>query len=71
MAYRTRRRSSYRAAPRRSTRARPSRRRTSRRKSTRASPKIVIQVIGAPGAGVPVSASQLGKKTRRVMRARY
>lgn len=70
MAYRTtRRRSSYRARPRTGRRY-TSRRRTSRRSGTRQS-RIVIQVIGAPGAGVPVSAVTLGKKSARPLRRRY
>lgn len=60
-ATRGRRRSSYRP-----------RRRTSRRKGVRAAQqRIVIQVIGAPGAGVPVSAANLGQKSYRPVRRRF
>lgn len=65
------RRGSYRATRRRysgrstyRTRRRMSRRRTG-------SSRVVIQVVGAPGAGVPVSAVTLGKKSARVVRRRY
>lgn len=65
------RRGSYRAA-RRSYSGRSSyrtRRRVSRRRT--GSSRVVIQVVGAPGAGVPVSAVTLGKKSARVVRRRY
>lgn len=74
MAYRRRRRvtrrGSYRATSRRyGGRRYGTRRRVSRRRT--GSSRVVIQVIGAPGAGVPVSAVQLGKKSARVVRRRY
>lgn len=68
MAYRRTRRSSassYRVRrPRRATR----RRRTARRSSTK---RIVIQVVGPGGSGVPASAMNLGKKGNKPVRARY
>lgn len=57
---------SSRATPRRSYRTR---RRMSRRRT--GSSRVIIQVVGAPGAGVPVSAVTLGKKSARVVRRRY
>jgi len=74
MAYRRYRRSAMR---RRVARARPmatrrytrTRRRVSRRRTAQS--RVVIQVIGAQGAGVPVSAVTLGKKSARVVRRRY
>lgn len=48
---------------------RPARRKRSVRRG--GSQRIVIQVIGAPGATVPVSAVTLGKKSARVVRRRY
>lgn len=75
MAYYRRRRvsraRSYRA-PRRRYSGRPvyrTRRRVSRRRT--GSSRVVIQVVGAAGAGVPVSAVTLGKKSARVVRRRY
>lgn len=65
------RRGSYRA-PRVRYSGRPAyrtRRRTSRRST--GSSRVIIQVVGAPGAGVPVSAVTLGKKSARVVRRRY
>jgi len=72
--YRTRRtvsrRGSYRARPRSTgRRSYGTRRRASRRRT--GSSRVIIQVVGAPGAGVPVSAVTLGKKSARVVRARY
>lgn len=74
MAYTRRRRVSrrggYRATSRRGVRrSYRTRRRVSRRRT--GSQRVVIQVIGAPGAGVPVSAVTLGKKSARVVRRRY
>jgi len=66
---RTTRRSSYRARGRASYRPYRSRRRMSRRRT--GSSRVIIQVVGAPGAGVPVSAVTLGKKSARVVRRRY
>lgn len=65
------RRGAYRAPRRRYSgrSAYRTRRRVSRRRT--GSSRVVIQVIGAPGAGVPVSAVQLGKKSARVVRRRY
>jgi len=46
------------------------RRRTTRRRSSRASQRIVIQVVGGQG-GVPASPITLGQKSRRVVRSRF
>lgn len=70
MAYRRRTSSRYSSRSRYSTRGRSrTRRRTSRRRSSGAQ-RIVIQVIGGPGGGVPISATT-GKKGARPLRARY
>lgn len=61
--YRTTRRSRY-AAPR------TRRRRTTRRTRRSGAQRIVIQVIGGPAGGVPISATA-GKKGVRPLRARY
>lgn len=67
---RTTRRGSYRATSRRGVRGGyRTKRRVSRRRT--GSSRVIIQVVGAPGAGVPVSAVQLGKKSARVVRRRY
>lgn len=65
------RRGSYRATSRRGNgrRSYGTRRRVSRRRT--GSSRVIIQVVGAPGAGVPVSAVTLGKKSARVVRRRY
>ena len=61
-------RATVRRGVRRSYRTRPrARRRTSRRRTS--AQRIVIQ--GGPGAGAPVSAVTLGKKSARVVRRRY
>lgn len=63
-------RATVRRGVRRSYRTRPrARRRTSRRRTS--AQRIVIQVVGGPGAGAPVSAVTLGKKSARVVRRRY
>lgn len=63
------RRGSYRARPMVGRRRYGTRRRVSRRRT--GSSRVIIQVVGAPGAGVPVSAVTLGKKSARVVRRRY
>lgn len=65
----TSRRGSYRARPTVGRRSYGTRRRASRRRT--GSSRVIIQVVGAPGAGVPVSAVTLGKKTARPVRRRY
>ena len=77
MAYRRRTRTRRYVSRYRSTRARPrygarrygARHRMSRRRT--GASRVIIQVVGAPGAGVPVSAVTLGKKSARVVRRRY
>jgi hypothetical protein len=68
MAYR-RRSSSYSSRGRGRSRYTRRRRTTSRRRSG-GTQRIVIQVIGGPGGGVPISATS-GKKAPRTLRARY
>lgn len=76
MAYRRKRRSTYRARGRggygRSSRSYRSGYRTRRRRvSRRASQRIVIQVVGGATGGVLTSPLTLGKKSYRPVRARF
>lgn len=68
MAYR-RRKSSY-SSRGRAGRSRYTRRRRTTRRRSGGTQRIVIQVIGGPGGGVPISATS-GKKSPRTLRARY
>lgn len=71
MAYRRRTRSSYRrASPSRARRSYSRPRRARRATRSRATQRIVIQVVGG-GTGVPAAPLSIGSKGYRPVRARY